>query len=213
MDPNHVINANVVNQNENEQPRRILGSYTAPSPNFYGNSIVVPPIAANNFELKPQLVTLVQQNCGSLHMKKTLKETAELIELVANNQYLYSSYRNLMNSGAAQKKGVLEVSAVSDQNAPQEAPYDMNGGFTQGENYEYAQFYPEQVNFMGNASKNPNNDPYAKTFHQEWRNHPKLGWKEQLQRPQNFNNPQGIFQQNNFNNRQFQSSQPQDWST
>ena len=48
---------------------------------------------------------------GSLHKKKTLEETMELIELVASNQYLYSSNRNPVNSKAPQKKGVMEVEA------------------------------------------------------------------------------------------------------
>ncbi|KAL4294340.1 hypothetical protein AHAS_Ahas18G0218300 [Arachis hypogaea] len=63
MDHNNAANANMKNPNGNEQPRRVLGSYTAPNADLYEKSIVVPPIAANNFELKPQLVTLVQQNC------------------------------------------------------------------------------------------------------------------------------------------------------
>ncbi|KAL4286886.1 hypothetical protein AHAS_Ahas19G0131000 [Arachis hypogaea] len=63
MDPNNAANANMANPNGNEQQRRVLGSYFAPTAYLYGKSIVVPPIAANNFELKPQLVTLVQQNC------------------------------------------------------------------------------------------------------------------------------------------------------
>ena len=46
---------------------------------------------------------------GSLYKKKTLEETIELIELVASNQYLYSSNRNPVNSEAPQKKGVMEV--------------------------------------------------------------------------------------------------------
>ncbi|KAL4300515.1 hypothetical protein AHAS_Ahas17G0208600 [Arachis hypogaea] len=63
MDNNNAVNANVANPVGNEQPRRVLGSYTAPNTDLYSKSIVVPPITANNFELKPQLVTLVQQNC------------------------------------------------------------------------------------------------------------------------------------------------------
>ena len=59
MDPNDADNANVANPNGNEQQRRVLGSSSAPTADLYGKSIVVPPIAANNFELKPQLVTLV----------------------------------------------------------------------------------------------------------------------------------------------------------
>ncbi|KAL4294136.1 hypothetical protein AHAS_Ahas18G0197900 [Arachis hypogaea] len=63
MDPNNAANANVANPNGDEQQKRVIGSYSAPTADLYGKSIVVPPIAANNFELKPQLVTLVQQNC------------------------------------------------------------------------------------------------------------------------------------------------------
>ena len=63
MDNNNAVNANMANPNGDEQQRRVLDSYSAPTADLYGKSIVVSPIAANNFELKPQLVTLVQQNC------------------------------------------------------------------------------------------------------------------------------------------------------
>ncbi|KAL4275401.1 hypothetical protein AHAS_Ahas20G0103500 [Arachis hypogaea] len=63
MDPNYAVNANGGNHNGNESARRMLSSYTVPTPDFYGRSIAVPAIGANNFELKPQLITLVQQNC------------------------------------------------------------------------------------------------------------------------------------------------------
>ncbi|XP_016173562.1 biogenesis of lysosome-related organelles complex 1 subunit 2-like [Arachis ipaensis] len=108
----------------------------------------------------------------------------------------------------------MQVSTVSTQ----EAPYDINGGFNQGKHYGYGQPTLEQVNYMKNSSRNPNNDSYSNAFNQGWRNHPNFGWKEQLQRPQpNFNNnSQGRFNQNkfnNFNNHQFQTSQPQQAST
>ncbi|KAL4314874.1 hypothetical protein AHAS_Ahas15G0128700 [Arachis hypogaea] len=232
MDPNNAVNANVANLNVDEQQRRVLGSYSAPTADLYGKSIVVPPIAANNFELKLQLESLdtwdkvvtefltkifppkkltklrvevqtfrqkdgetlyeaweryklLTRQCpldmfskwtqldifyeglgemskmcldnfagGSLYKKKTPEETIELIELVASNQYLYSSNRNPVNSEAPQKKGVLEmkavnailaqnklmsqqinlltqqmggmqVSAINTQNPPQEVSYDM----------------------------------------------------------------------------------------
>ncbi|KAL4288087.1 hypothetical protein AHAS_Ahas19G0251100 [Arachis hypogaea] len=51
---------------------------------------------------------------------------------------------------------------------------------------------------MGSGPRNPNNDPYSKTYNQGWRNHPNFGWRDQPQRPQNFNNSsQGDFQQSN----------------
>ncbi|KAL4345165.1 hypothetical protein AHAS_Ahas11G0251100 [Arachis hypogaea] len=137
---------------------------------------------------------------GSLHKKKTLEETIELIELVASNQYLYSSNRNSVNSETSQKRGVLEVeavnallaqnklmsqqinlltqqmggmqvSAINTQNPPQETSYDMAGNFMQNDNYDYAQPSSKQVNYMGSGPRNPNNDPYSKTYNQGWRNH------------------------------------------
>ena len=50
------------NNNNNNNARRMLGDYTTPTSNFYGRSISIPAIGANNFELKPQLVALMQQN-------------------------------------------------------------------------------------------------------------------------------------------------------
>ncbi|KAL4343421.1 hypothetical protein AHAS_Ahas11G0076700 [Arachis hypogaea] len=360
---------NSVHPNGDDEQRRVLGSYSAPTADLYGKSIVVPPITANNFELKPQLVTLVQQNCqyhglshedtnqfisdflqicdtvktngvnpevyrlmlfpfalrdkaklwldsqpkeslntwekvvtefltkffppkkltklrlevqtfrqkegetlyeaweryklltrqcppdmfskwtqldifyeglgemskmsldtsagGSLHKKKTPEETIELIELVASNQYLYSYNRNPVNSETPQKRGVLEVeavnallaqnklmsqqinlltqqmggmqvSAINTQNPPQEISYDIAGNFVQNDNHDYAQPSYEQVNYMGSGPRNPNNDPYSKTYNPGWRNHPNFGWRDQPQRPQNVNNSsQGGFQHNN----------------
>ncbi|QHO08328.1 Retrotransposon gag protein [Arachis hypogaea] len=63
---------------------------------------------------------------------------------------------------------------------------------------------------MGSVSRNPNNDPYSQTYNQGWRNHPNFGWRDQPQKPQNFNNnSQGGFQQKNHNKRQFLSHQQQ----
>lgn len=50
--------------NPAEQERRVLGSYINPNPGNCGSSIQRPTIHANNFELKPQLITLVQNNCS-----------------------------------------------------------------------------------------------------------------------------------------------------
>ena len=51
--------------NNNGQPqRRVLASYTLANPRHCGSSILTPNVDANNFELKPQLITLVQNNCS-----------------------------------------------------------------------------------------------------------------------------------------------------
>ncbi|KAL4343644.1 hypothetical protein AHAS_Ahas11G0099000 [Arachis hypogaea] len=90
MDNNNAVNANVANPVGNEQPRRVLGSYTAPNVDLYGESIMVPPIAANNFELKPQLATHVQQNCqyhGLLHedLNQFISDLLQICDTVKTN--------------------------------------------------------------------------------------------------------------------------------
>ena len=47
----------------NNNARRILGDFTKPTSKFDGRSISIAAIGANNFEMKPQLVALMQQNC------------------------------------------------------------------------------------------------------------------------------------------------------
>ncbi|KAL4343863.1 hypothetical protein AHAS_Ahas11G0120900 [Arachis hypogaea] len=147
------------NANTEEKARKVLGSYTAPSPDFYGRSISVPAIGANNFEFKPQLVTLIcdtvktnevnpEKEEESLYetwerykqmirrfpsdmvsdwtrlqifyddlsemAKMSLDHSAgELIEMVANNQYIYTSERNSVNTGTIQKRGVMEVDILN----------------------------------------------------------------------------------------------------
>ena len=44
--------------------RRVLSSYINPTSGNCGSSIQKPPIQANNFELKPQLISLVEDHCS-----------------------------------------------------------------------------------------------------------------------------------------------------
>ncbi|XP_020972596.1 uncharacterized protein LOC110269237 [Arachis ipaensis] len=275
---NNAVNTNVVNPpNMHAQPRRTLRSYNAPSPDLYGNSILLLlPFTVgdqvkqwldtqpkesldtwdkvvNKFLTKffpPQRLTklktdiqtfrkregesfyrawerykLMLRKCppdmfsdwiqfsifydgvfettkmsldnssgGSLHMKKTPNEAIELIEMVANNQYLYSCERtsvkkrvielDALDAILAQNKAMSQqINAITQHlsgmqvlavNA-QDTSYDMSGGFPQSESYEYGQFTSEQVNFMGNSSRPSNNDPFSKTYNQVWRNHPNFG--------------------------------------
>ena len=51
------------NNNNGGDARKMLGDFIAPSSDFCGRSISILAIGANNFELKHQLVSLMQQNC------------------------------------------------------------------------------------------------------------------------------------------------------
>ncbi|MED6166534.1 hypothetical protein PIB30_110261, partial [Stylosanthes scabra] len=118
---------------------------------------------------------------GSLHTK-TVEEAQDLIELVANNQYLYSSERGTVKKGAmeaesidtlvAQNKALIsllnnKLNNVSFATAnTQIGPCDLCG--IQGHSSETCaaileQQSSEQVNYMGNAPRQPNFDPHSKT--------------------------------------------------
>ncbi|XP_057755926.1 plasma membrane ATPase-like [Arachis stenosperma] len=122
MDPTNTENTNAANQNGNKQ-RRVLGSFSAPTADLYGKSIVVPPIIANNFELKSQLVTLVQQNLNSeTPQKRGVLEVEAINALLAQNK-LMSQQINLLTH----QMGGMQISAINTQNPPQEVSYDMAG--------------------------------------------------------------------------------------
>ncbi|MED6120750.1 hypothetical protein PIB30_024039 [Stylosanthes scabra] len=111
------VNDDDMNLNNN---RITLGQYINPTAESCGSTIRRPAIQANNFELKSSLIQLVQQDQfsgksraqidssagGSLHTK-TVEEAQDLIELIANNQYLYSTHSERNNV----KKGVMEAEA------------------------------------------------------------------------------------------------------
>ena len=41
---------------------------------------------------------------GSIHMRKTIEEAQELIDMVANNQFMYTFEKNPINNGTTKKK-------------------------------------------------------------------------------------------------------------
>ena len=106
---------------------------------------------------------------GSLHLKKTPTEAQELIEMVANNQFMYTSKRNPVNNGTSQKKGVLEIdtlNAILAQNkiltqqvnmisqslsGMQNAPSSTKEASSEEEAYDPENPSMEEVNYMGEA--------------------------------------------------------------
>ncbi|XP_072053138.1 uncharacterized protein [Arachis hypogaea] len=92
---------------------------------------------------------------GYLHMKKMPEEANELIEMVVNNQYLYSFKRTLMKTGVMEVDAVdallsqnkllsqqmilitqhlsgMQGSVANVQHVPPNTSYDMSDGFPQG---------------------------------------------------------------------------------
>ncbi|KAL4276157.1 hypothetical protein AHAS_Ahas20G0179100 [Arachis hypogaea] len=344
--------------NNGGDARKMLGDFIAPSSNFYGRSISIPAIGANNFELKPQLVSLMQQNCkfhgfsledpnqflaeflqicdtvktngvdpevyrlmlfplyfwktkknesqthktnrlnsweklvsaflakffppqkmsklrveiqtfrqkegeslfeawerykqlikmcptdmlpewsiicifydglselskmsldhstrGSLHLKNPAK-AQELIDMVANNQFMYTYERSPVNNGMPQKKGILEIDTLNailaqnkiltqqvniisqSLNGLQAASNRTKEASSEEEAYDPENPTMAEVNYMG--------EPYGNTYNLSWRNHPNFSWKDQQKPQQGFNNNGG---RNRFSNsKPFPSSSQQ----
>ena len=85
----------------NNNARRMLGDYTTPTSKFDGRSISIPAIGANNFELKPQLVALMQQNwkfhgLSSEDPYQFLTEFLQICETVKTNGVDPEVYRLML---------------------------------------------------------------------------------------------------------------------
>ncbi|XP_016164713.1 uncharacterized protein LOC107607256 [Arachis ipaensis] len=83
------------------QERRVLGFYINPNPGNCRSSILKPAIHANNFELKPQLITLVQNNCsfgGSAQedLNQHLTTFLRICDTVKANGIYPNTYRLLL---------------------------------------------------------------------------------------------------------------------
>ncbi|MED6162602.1 hypothetical protein PIB30_072067, partial [Stylosanthes scabra] len=59
-----------VNVAEEGHQRKTLGEFTVPTTASCGSSIVRPTVEANNFELKPALIHLVQQGGRGPHLEQ-----------------------------------------------------------------------------------------------------------------------------------------------
>jgi len=136
-----------------------------------------------------------------LNKKKTIEEAIDVIETVAENDYFYASKRsntrgvmelNHVDALLAHNKMIAkqladltkqieknQVAAVTTQSSTQEGVNTEEGGEL------------EQANYVGNSPRQ-NHDPYSKTYHPGWKNHPNFGWGNQQdqgqdQRRQNHN--------------------------
>ncbi|XLT72560.1 hypothetical protein HN873_028986 [Arachis hypogaea] len=140
-----------------------------------GRCISIPAIGANNFELKPQLVSLMQQNCkfhglSSEDSHQFLVEFLQICDTVKTNRVDPEVYR-LMLFPFANLTG-LQAASGSAKEASSE-----------GEAYDPENPAIEEVNYM--------EESYGNTYNPSWRNHPNFSWKDQQNPQQGFNNNNG----------------------
>ena len=127
-----------------------------------------------------------------------LAEAQELIDMVANNQFMYTSERNPVNNGTPMRNGVLEIDTLNailaqnkiltqqvnmisqSLNGLQAASNNTKEASSEEEAYDPENPAMAEVNHMG--------EPYGNTYNSSWRNHPNFSWKDQQKPQQGFNN-------------------------
>ena len=125
-------------------------------------------------------------------------EAQELIDMVANNQFMYTSERNPVSNRMPLRKGVLEIDTLNSILAQNKIltqqvnmiSHSLNGLQATSNNTKEASSEEEaydpdnpaiaEVNYMG--------EPYGNTYNSSWRNHPNFSWKDQQKPQQGFNN-------------------------
>ncbi|KAK2393252.1 hypothetical protein QL285_055218 [Trifolium repens] len=180
-----------LNNNEN----RPLKDFAVPSEDEPHSSIVSPTIQANNFELKPSLLQIVQQNqfsAGGALMDKPFKEAYELIENMAQNHYQWGSERTPVEK-TQPKGGMYEVSSFDHMNAKVDALTQKIDNLTvnpaatvaavtpnceicgvSGHNAANCQLLAEPTSNQVNYAQG---NPHSNTYNPGWKNHPNLSYK------------------------------------
>ncbi|XP_057746987.1 uncharacterized protein LOC130966220 [Arachis stenosperma] len=155
------------------EDRRVLSSYINPNPGNCGSSIQKPTIQANNFELKPQLITLVQNNSENDYFYASERgNTRGVIELnnvdplLAQNKLITKQLADLTKKMERNQVAAITTSSIAQEGVAKGGEGDL-----------------EQANYIGNSPRQ-SHDPYSKTYNPGWRNHPNFGWGNQQDQSQ-----------------------------
>ncbi|XP_071917054.1 uncharacterized protein [Coffea arabica] len=143
--------------------------------------------------------THVDAAAGGALMGKITREAQQLIEEMATNNYQWANERGKTRRTA----GMLEVDTLNMLSAKMDNVVKMlnrhvgsssNQGVVVaccttcgGDRDDSMCFSSEQVQYLNNYNRPPQNNPYSNTYNPGWRNHPNFGWKDQgnQQRPVN----------------------------
>ena len=142
--------------------------------------------------------TNIDAAAGGALMGKSPEEAQELIEEMAANNYQWANERgnpkksagmyevNELNAVKAQLNNVVRLlskSGIGSSSNVNAICCSICGaahedGFCSN---------LEQVQYLNNYNRPPQNNPYSNTYNQGWRNHPNFGWRDQnqQQRPPN----------------------------
>ncbi|XP_042449055.1 uncharacterized protein LOC122033980 [Zingiber officinale] len=207
----------MANQEENNQvENKLLRDYAAPSARGLRSSIRRPPIEANNFELKPALLNMIQQHQFG-------GAPTEPLQMRSDCDFSKSSYgsvsgilwcaheQNLRGGIRYYRKRGIESSPMGDRERESCSIGSIICeicGVTghSAMNCQIMVTQPtgaqvEQVDAINNYAQKPNNNPYSNTYNPGWRNHPNFSYRNsQNQSGQNNYGASGGFQQEKKSN-------------
>ncbi|XP_027120640.1 uncharacterized protein [Coffea arabica] len=154
--------------------------------------------------------THVDATAGEALMGKSAEEAQQLIEEMVANNYQWANERdNTRRTASMLEVDTLNMLSAKIDNVVEMLNRQVGSSSNQGVVVAYCTNYggdhddsvcssSEQVQYLNNYNRPPQNNLYSNTYNLGWRNHPNFGWKDQGNQ-QRATNPPG-----------FQSRQPQE---
>ncbi|KAG9440058.1 hypothetical protein H6P81_020223 [Aristolochia fimbriata] len=187
-------------QNQDEGAEKTMEQYFQSNP-YAQRSAIVRPEVPSNFEIKPQILSMIQNNyqfgAGGTVNKETPNEAYELIEEKSSNMYQYPVERSARGrvAGINNIDPILalqaQVESLTNQLSKLHTPslvaqiFDMCGGGLPNHECQAGNFQAvsslDQANYVSNFRRS--NDLYTSTYNPGWRNHPNFSWSNNNQQP------------------------------
>ncbi|KAJ9141055.1 hypothetical protein P3X46_031636 [Hevea brasiliensis] len=168
--------------------------------------------------VSPAIRITIDASSGGDLMEKSKDEAFSTLDKIAYNNYQWSCERNEIKKPA----GMFELDAMNMINAKFDAltrkmdklsmKIDSSaGGSSNSVEVKAANvncaadfsalsqdFSSEQVDYVGNYNQRPGGNPFSATYDPAWRNHPNFSWGGRQGKHQNFQQPFGYQQHQNF---------------
>uniref|UniRef100_A0A803MLI4 Uncharacterized protein n=1 Tax=Chenopodium quinoa TaxID=63459 RepID=A0A803MLI4_CHEQI len=180
-----------------EPPAKMLREYAMPDVSSTSASIVRPSVQANNFELKPALIHIVQQDqFGGSPTECPLEHLANFLEkcdTIKINGVSEDAIRLSERSVAKKSTGMYDVDGINMLNAKVDnltkifskmsnvsliSSPDLSCDNCGGAHASSDCLNFEQAQYVSNYNRSQN-DPYSNTYNPGWKNHPNFSWRDQ----------------------------------
>ncbi|XP_027156543.1 uncharacterized protein LOC113757463 [Coffea eugenioides] len=145
--------------------------------------------------------THVDAAAGGALMGKKVEEAQQLIEEMAANNYQWANERgNTRRTVGMLEVDTLNMLSVKMDNVVKILNRHVGSSSNQGvvvpccttcggDHDDSMCSSSEQIQYLNNYNRPPQNNPYSNTYNPGWRNHPNFGWKDQGNQQRQVNPP------------------------